>query len=80
MVNLFVVILIIGIGGAMILLGSSPLRAYLTVRGTVPTDVAAIDPEMDEVELVGTAQSVGEPLRAPYHRTTSYRVQLEGSV
>lgn len=49
----------------MILVGGSPLYAYLTVRGTEPTDVAAIDSEVDEVELMGSARPVGEPLRAP---------------
>lgn len=65
MVNLLGVVLAIGIGGVMILFGSSPLHAYLTVRGTDPTDVTAIDPGMDEAELVGTARPVGELFTAP---------------
>lgn len=55
-----------GIGALLGLVGLSYLRAYWTITGTEPTDVAAVSDTMDEVALMGTAMAVGEPGTAPF--------------
>lgn len=50
------------------LFGISKLIGHLRVRGTGPTNIVDVSPEMDEVELVGTARPVVEPFEAPFTR------------
>ena len=53
------------LGGVIGLAGISTFRGYFRMAGTDPTDVAAVEPGTDEVELSGSARPVRDPFTAP---------------
>ena len=62
------VLLFAAFGVLIVLFGLSSIMGYVRMRRTDPTDVRSIRPEMDVVELTGTARPAGSALTAPLSR------------